>query len=114
MPAAIPPLPLYTFMDCKGTDLPFYLLATVNQLPHPNTRLSLDLHSFMKRSNRGTAGINVTMRLSLANIVAGEKAICITYFECVFVAFGMQHAMRMRHIFICGLPRSTILFHIIS
>ena len=33
---------------------------------------------------------------------------------CVFVALGTQHAMRMRHIVICSLPRSTIFFHIIS
>ena len=32
----------------------------------------------------------------------------ITYSGCVSVALGIQHAMRMRHIIICGLPRSTI------
>jgi len=32
----------------------------------------------------------------------------------VFVALGTQHATRMCHIVICGLPSSTIYFHIIS
>jgi hypothetical protein len=41
-------------------------------------------------------------------------AVIITYFKPVFVALGIQHAMRMRHIVICGLPRSAIFFHIIS
>ena len=38
----------------------------------------------------------------------------ITYSECVFVALGIQYAMRMRYIVICDLPCSTIFFHIIS
>jgi hypothetical protein len=33
---------------------------------------------------------------------------------CVFVALGIQHAMRMRHIVTCGQHRSTKFFHLIS
>ena len=36
------------------------------------------------------------------------KAISILRSECVFVALVIQRAMRMRHIAICGLPRSTV------
>jgi hypothetical protein len=42
------------------------------------------------------------------------KAISITYFECVSVALGIQHAKRMRHIVICGFSGSTKFIHIIS
>ena len=42
------------------------------------------------------------------------KTINTTYSDCVFVALGIQHAMRMRRIVICSLPRSTVFFHIIS
>jgi hypothetical protein len=38
----------------------------------------------------------------------------ITKPECVFVALGIQHAMRVRHIVICGPPRSKIFSHIIN
>ena len=38
--------------------------------------------------------------------------ISIIYSECVFVASGIQHEMRMRHIVICDLPDSTVFFHI--
>ena len=42
------------------------------------------------------------------------KAVSIIDSECVSVALGIQQEMHMRHIAICGLPRSTNYFHIIS
>ena len=36
-----------------------------------------------------------------------------SYSECVFVALGIQHVMRMRRIAICGLLCYTIFFYII-
>ena len=41
------------------------------------------------------------------------NVINITYSECAHVALEIQHAMRMRHIVICGLDDYKI-FHIIS
>ena len=38
----------------------------------------------------------------------------ITYYEFMFVASGIQQAVRMYHIAICGLPGYTIFLHIIS
>jgi len=34
------------------------------------------------------------------------KAISITYSECAFAAFSIQHAMHKHHIIICGLSGS--------
>jgi hypothetical protein len=58
---------------------------------------------------------SVTLRRIRATTVVVAKQ-CVTYSECVcvYVALGIQHAMHMRHIVICCLPRSTIFFHIIS
>jgi hypothetical protein len=48
------------------------------------------------------------------NHCCGGKLIIITHSECLSVALGIQHAMRVRHIVICDLLASTIIFHIIS
>jgi len=55
-----------------------------------------------------------TGALSCNNCCSG-KAVNITYSgcACVFVALVIQHAMRMRHIAVCGLSGYTILFYVL-
>ena len=48
------------------------------------------------------------------NNCCNGKTISIAYSDCVFAAFGIQHAMRMRHIAIRGLSGSTVFFNITS
>jgi hypothetical protein len=58
----------------------------------------------------GNVHINVTLRRFRVTIFAAKN---ITYSECAFVILGIQHAMRMPHTAICGLPGSTE-FHTFS
>jgi hypothetical protein len=77
-----------------------------------------------QRANFGTGNeqdrkctCNVTLgriRATTAAVKKKKKAISITYSVCVFVAVVIQHAMCMRPIVTCGLPRSTLFYHIIS
>ena len=39
---------------------------------------------------------------------------CVCVCVCVCVVLGIEHAMRMQRIVICGLPRCTLFFAIIS
>jgi hypothetical protein len=55
---------------------------------------------------------NVTLRRVRASFVAVEKQ-QRRHCECVSIALGVLHAMRMSHIVICGLSGSAIFFHII-
>jgi hypothetical protein len=68
-----------------------------------------------KRSKKkaGNVRYNVTLCRVLATVVAVEKHYYY-YSESVLVALGIRLAMRLRHIVVCGLSRSTIFFRIIS
>ena len=57
---------------------------------------------------------NATLSNFRVTIVPVKIALTITYSDSVSVALDIRHAMRMRHIVICGLSGSTVFFYIIS
>jgi hypothetical protein len=62
---------------------------------------------------QGKVRIRVTFRRVRVIIAAPEKQ-QVLHILSVSVALGIQHAVSMRHIAICGLFGSTIIFHITS
>ena len=61
-----------------------------------------------------TGNVRITTEALPRIHCCSRKTISTTYSECVFVALGIQHAIRLRHIVICGLSGPTIFFYIIS
>ena len=61
-----------------------------------------------------TGNVRISNEARSCSHCCSGKAMSISYPECILVALGIQHTMRMRHIVIDGPARSTIYFHIIS
>jgi hypothetical protein len=75
--------------------------------------VGLDHLDLRGKQQEQACAYKVTLGRIQANIIIVEKQ-CVAYSGCVYVALATQHAMRMRYIFVYGLPGSTIFFHIIS
>jgi len=76
-------------------------------------RLLVKCYNSFKITQDGHCAYNVTWGAFVQPFLQG-KNIIITYSECMFVDLGIQHAMRMCRIVICGLPKSTQDFYTLS
>ena len=67
-----------------------------------------------KYKKTGNVHMNIAMKHDPVTIILVEKAISITYSECVSVAIVTQHAKCSHYVVMCGLTGSTVIFCIIS
>ena len=61
-----------------------------------------------------TSTAHASCKQEQSKFLITRQVIIIIHSGCVSVDLGIQHAMRMRHIVICGLPRCTKFFLLIS
>jgi hypothetical protein len=62
------------------------------------------------KDTRQAMYISRTVEALSCNHCCSGKTISIAYSQCVFIALGIQNAMRMRYIVISYLPGSTMCF----
>jgi hypothetical protein len=66
----------------------------------------------LTRRNKQSRYVKRKAEARSSNHCCSEIAIIFTNSDYVFIALGIQHAVRMRHIVICGLAGSKSFYHI--
>ena len=83
---------------------------TKNIIPAPKGKnVKLQQTGNVRISNIEARPCNHCCSAKAVSVLLYNMCVCV----CVFVALAIHHAMRMRHIVICGLFDSTIFLHII-
>jgi hypothetical protein len=91
-----------------SSDLVWYRTSYMTSPPesrslHTHSRRNIKYHYVI----RELTWVPSNIKARSCNRCCSGKAINVTETECAFVAFGVQHAMRMHHIGICDMLLST-------